>query len=664
MEEQKTPNVEVEKEDSGSKLSDLSKSLKGSSEESSEKEGGSKKDLSSLHLKKITENFMALHMMARDFNVSRQNVQELVGIMGGDKKTGADAHFQSQKDKQKLLDSEIEKEAKELEEKKKTSPTKVDDEKKKKPGLFQKVNSKVKGKINKLKKKFTESAIVKKFTKYFKLAAIGFIIFSAFKDSILEWANGLWTTIKEKFDEFVDSIKEWFNDVVQPILDGIKEFLQPMIDAVSTFFEKIGNWFVEKFETIKGIFQPVFDFIGRVWEKFSAMIDEFKVWLKPKVEGAMKAPLVGSAVTKIVKSMGLDTFLGIGQKPQTVDPSEDAAEKKKLERQQKEAQDTQRVREQEKKAQYSGDDEIVRKRHGIQDKTTTMRAEEAKKPAGGGETAPTTTTPTPAPTGGSKEKPPSPSDSKPAKIGGETGKSAMLKAMDQHKITDPTMRAAIMAQVGHESGNFTMLSENLNYSASGLTKIFPKYFRDVDPKAYERQPAKIADRVYGGRMGNGPEGSGEGYKYRGRGFIQLTGKQNYTKFGFASNPDSVSEPNNAAETAIKYMMGYKGDWADIVKVTKFVNGGTIGLEDRKKHFQEYMNDPKITKVGAAGTATSGGAVSSASTELASGQRQQQKPSTPVVVNAPTTNNTVVNNNKSAPCPPPKNTAGNLSSRVA
>ena len=241
-------------------------------------------------------------------------------------------------------------------------------------------------------------------------------------------------------------------------------------------------------------------------------------------------------------------------------------------------------------------------------------------------------------------KAPSPSDTKSSKIGSESGKKSMLKAMDDAKITDPTARAQIMAQVGHESGNFTTLSENLNYKAATLMKLFPKKFSGPDDAAAVAAggPMKVAERLYAGRMGNAPEGGGEGFMYRGRGFIQLTGKQNYTKFGYASNPDDVSKPEAAADTAIKYMMGYKGDWSDIKKVTKFVNGGFIGLEDRAKHFQEYLNDPSITKVGAATSAPSGGGMASASTSLAQGQREQQKPQTPVVVNAPTNNTTVVN----------------------
>ena len=193
------------------------------------------------------------------------------------------------------------------------------------------------------------------------------------------------------------------------------------------------------------------------------------------------------------------------------------------------------------------------------------------------------------------EKKPAPSDTKPVKISAQQGKQAMLKALDKYKVQDPTARAAIMAQVGHESGNFTTLSENLNYSSSGLMSIFKKYFPDTETaNQYAKNPVKIADRVYGGRMGNAPEGSGEGFKYRGRGFIQLTGKSNYQKYGVINNPDSVSEVDTAADTAMKYMLNYKGDWSDVVKVTKYVNGGTIGLKDRQDHYAAYLNDPSIT----------------------------------------------------------------------
>lgn len=195
-------------------------------------------------------------------------------------------------------------------------------------------------------------------------------------------------------------------------------------------------------------------------------------------------------------------------------------------------------------------------------------------------------------------------ESKPVKVTSEQGKNAMIKAMDDAKITDVTQRAAIMAQVAHESGGFSILSENLNYKAPTLLKLFPKKFSSPEDaqRVAAGGPESVAERIYGGRMGNAPEGSGEGFKFRGRGFIQLTGKQNYTKFGVAGNPDNVSNIKQAADTAIRYMAGFKGSWDDIKGVTKFVNGGYIGLDDRQKYFQSFLNDSSITKSGTSSVA--------------------------------------------------------------
>ena len=236
------------------------------------------------------------------------------------------------------------------------------------------------------------------------------------------------------------------------------------------------------------------------------------------------------------------------------------------------------------------------------------------------------------------EKKPAPSDTKPVKISAQQGKQAMLKALDQYKVQDPTARAAIMAQVGHESGNFTTLSENLNYSSSGLMSIFKKYFPDTSTAdQYAKNPVKIADRVYGGRMGNAPEGSGEGFKYRGRGFIQLTGKSNYQKFGVLNNPDSVSEVDTAADTAMKYMLNYKGDWSDVVKVTKYVNGGTIGLKDRQDHYAAYLNDPSITTPQIMTTTPSTGVQTAmASADVGSAKKQQSSQTTYNINNSTST----------------------------
>ena len=170
--------------------------------------------------------------------------------------------------------------------------------------------------------------------------------------------------------------------------------------------------------------------------------------------------------------------------------------------------------------------------------------------------------------------------------------------MTKFKIDTALKLAHFLSQCGHESGGFKVVNENLNYGAKGLLGVFPKYFSStVKAEAYQRKPEKIANLVYGGRMGNGPEASGEGYKFRGRGFIQLTGKDNYKAFSTAIGEDCIANPDLVAT---KYPLA-SAAWfftrclpkcvdasdAAVESVTKCVNGGKIGLEDRKKHFKEY-----------------------------------------------------------------------------
>jgi len=168
-------------------------------------------------------------------------------------------------------------------------------------------------------------------------------------------------------------------------------------------------------------------------------------------------------------------------------------------------------------------------------------------------------------------------------------------------LDTPVKLAHFLAQAGHESGGFKVVNENLNYGAKGLLSIFKKYFpTEAKAKEYERKPEKIANLVYGGRMGNGPEASGEGWKFRGRGYIQLTGKDNYKAFDAVVPEDILANPDLVAT---KYPL-LSAAWffhknclkkcvdasdATVTAVTKCVNGGTIGLPDRLKHFKEYYN---------------------------------------------------------------------------
>ena len=169
-------------------------------------------------------------------------------------------------------------------------------------------------------------------------------------------------------------------------------------------------------------------------------------------------------------------------------------------------------------------------------------------------------------------------------------------------ITTPLRLSHFLAQCGHESGGFKALVENLNYGSKGLLGTFPKYFNLTTATQYERKPEMIASKVYGGRMGNGDESTKDGWKFRGRGYIQLTGKNNYTAFdkfvteNILENPELVATkyPLMSAawffDTNKLWVICDKGaDDATVTAVTKRVNGGTIGLADRINHFKEYYN---------------------------------------------------------------------------
>ena len=168
-------------------------------------------------------------------------------------------------------------------------------------------------------------------------------------------------------------------------------------------------------------------------------------------------------------------------------------------------------------------------------------------------------------------------------------------------VSTPLRMAHFLAQCAHESGGFRLTQENLNYSVNGLLSVFKKYFPSlVLANAYARQPVKIANRVYGNRMGNGQESSGDGYKYRGRGYIQLTGKNNYVAFD-ASVPDNIIQ--NPDLVATKYpllsaawfwrinnlnVLADKGATdAHVTAITRRVNGGVNGLADRLQYFKKF-----------------------------------------------------------------------------
>jgi putative chitinase len=175
--------------------------------------------------------------------------------------------------------------------------------------------------------------------------------------------------------------------------------------------------------------------------------------------------------------------------------------------------------------------------------------------------------------------------------------------VSNYKVNTLLRLSHFLAQCGHESANFRAFKENLNYSAEGLNKTFKKYFPTLDSaKDYARQPERIASKVYANRMGNGNEASKDGFKYLGRGFIQLTGKANYIEFDksvpedILANPELVATKYPLASAAWFWdknglnTIADKGATDAVVKsITKRVNGGTIGLEDRIQHFNEFYS---------------------------------------------------------------------------
>jgi putative chitinase len=178
--------------------------------------------------------------------------------------------------------------------------------------------------------------------------------------------------------------------------------------------------------------------------------------------------------------------------------------------------------------------------------------------------------------------------------------NALSKLLPDYGIDTPVRMAAFLAQCAHESGDFKFIKENLNYRAPSLRKTFGKYFpTDEIAQQYANKPEKIANRVYANRMGNGPEESGDGYRYCGRGLIQLTGKENY--FWFAASlqitPEEASEYMETFEGAAQSACWFwetnnLNQWADakdILTLTKRINGGTIGLDDRKRHFEHALH---------------------------------------------------------------------------
>lgn len=641
------------------------------------------KETADVLLKIISKNFMSMSAMARDLNVASQNAKKLVEIMGGkpsDKEDKVAGSGLTEDERERKLKASIEKETK-------VTPVAKEE---KKPSLASKAFEKLKAtkvgkkatdKFAELKKSFNPAKIFKSLSKYLAIGALIGVIFVAFKDSFTEWASGLWETIKESFGEFVTKIKDWFKESVQPILEKIGGFVDEwIVQPIKTFFDGLVNFIKGYFEFMSNLITNPLETIKGVWEKFQSVVDsviqkvaDFYNSMSDKNPVKMLAnKLMPDAVRKALEEKAKT-------KPAELKAGEDEAEKKKLERQQAEVLETARVRKLEEEKGYKGEDEIVRARLGLSPKTETMRREAAAPPPA----APPAPTPAPAPAPAPAKPAPTPAPAAPAApapkapaveaapaAAPKDAPGQIVAELNNAGITSKKAQANILANVAKES-NFVPINESLDkWSAATLFKLYgppgasytdskgkpaqvPEHKNKVRFPTWEsavelakKGAEAIGDVVYGGRMGN--KDAGDGYKYRGRGYIQLTGKEAYEKIGkilgvnLVSDPDKVNDPSIAAKIVPAFFLKFKGkrpeDLEDINSVNKLVGAADPkSLEARVKLAGNFES-----------SLASGQSIQSSSTEIASGQRSQQKPQTPVIVNAPTTNNQVVAQNQVQP----------------
>jgi hypothetical protein len=630
-------------------MADISKILGGSIKDKilgiAKSQGVVKENPNAL-MKVIGKNFMSLPGLARDLNVARQNFQALVKLEGGKPAKGADAQFLKEGERAKKLEVET------AEDKKPTLLSKVG----------AKLKEKAKKKYDKIKDQYSKSKMTQKLTKYLGLAAIVGVVFVVFKDTFAEWATGLFDAIKTKFDEFTASIGQWFSDSVASIGEKLKAFVQPIIDTVSGFFSKVGDFFVSYFETWRNVIMAPIMTIKKVYDVFMGKVNKL-IDMIPE---------------------GIKKRLGIGKKEEPVD---DSAERKRLERQQAEAlerAETERVKKLEKEKQYTGDDEIVRARLGLPPKTESMRREEeAKKQAQAIEVAPppdsilvpgsmpsARTGPSAVPAA-----PPKPISAEPptavgkaaegpaqqAAGGGSLGSVASVQSGVDLTGIHPEFekRLVNMATAFKEQTGKKLLITSAYRSNEKQAELFRAKVAELggDERAAAKLVARPMPPLGTGRGSFHLKGLAIDINSKGPGGINaLAGSRDnptgwLEKFGLIRNvpkEDWHIQPSGTLPTADNP----ENPGAPTLVAGK--DGKPMDLSSGKK---ESIGQPEAKP-----SSASGGAVASASTDVASGQRQQAKPQTPIIVNAPTTNNQVVKNTQVAS--PKRNDVGSSLANAA
>jgi hypothetical protein len=649
---------------------------------------------SNASLKILGKNMMSLPGIARDMNVARQNVQQLVKIMGGEAATGADAQMLKEKERATKFGVEVEKEkTKEKESQKLKSEDKKEEPKK--PSLFERIKqTKVGKKATDFKEKFSQNKFVKAFSKYFKLAVILGVVFIAFKDTLVEWAKGLYDTIKEKFDEFVNDIKEWFNEIVQPIIDKVKGFIMPIVEKIGEFFKSIGDWFVEKFGFIGEWFSNTFSFVGKIIDKFKVMIEGVKETLRNAYE---KAPAVLKKLVPdfIVKFIGAKTEKEKEeekkkeelQKKALSNVVDDSREAKKLQQQQGEAQKAEaersdiprrqeerqkkveerdRVAALEKEKQYTGTDEIVRARLGLPSVAASeMKVEEVTQPRTPlAPTAVVAEVPQKAPSPISAEPPTATGKQAEGPAGGGSLASvaSVQPGVDLSGINPEFEKRLVnMATAFKEQTGKKVLITSAYRSNEKQAELFNAKLKEVggDRAVARRMVAEPMPPLGQGRGSFHLKGLAIDMNSKGPGGINvLAGSRDsptgwLEKFGLTrpvKNEDWHIQPSGTVPTADNPV----SPGAPTLVAGK--DGKPMNVTDGKKE--------TMPQASAMQTVASGGEVSAASNQVAVSHREQIKPQTPVVVNAPVTNNNVTQTNQTLTKCKPCGSSDALVNRVA
>ena len=563
-------------------------------------------------LKVGAKNFLHLKGIARDLNVASQNIQLLLKAVGGEpRKSGqTDMHILTPDQIDKKLEVDVAKAT--------VVPKETEEEKK--PSLVGKA-------FDKLKSSKAGKAVGKAFTKFKGTKAGGKIVSIAskigkyakiFSPSNIMLAFGglsfLYVILQSSiFDPIVEGFKEFMGNIGE-MFDSLKEGVVSFIDNLK---ESIGEIIDEITSNVAEFFKPFTDKVKEIYDK-----------------------VIGFIKDKVDK---IKEFFGIPIEP--------------------------------KKQKIPGEDEVKAKAKEEADKEKAAKKPKKKPDEKPASAAPPPPAPAPAPAAAAPApaaaaptapaKAPS-KDEKPLEVTGV--QATIVKSLNESGVTSPKAHANVLATVKAES-NFKVQSENLLYSSA--QRIMDVFGKKRIPSAefaepLVKNPEALANEVY--KTTDGNSAPGDGFKYRGRGFIQHTGKNQYaaiSKFTGAdvlSNPDLLNSPEIAAKAIPWFLLSYKGLKPDDVENMSKVNKAIAFADPTGKKAAEREASAQQIQASMSGGST-GGQVASASTDVASGQRQQAKPSTPVNINASTTNNTKINKNEMAAASKPQNTAGMLAARA-